>query len=91
LQKDADPVSLLKENGFLTAAMALREGAIPPDADVLKEADQLAVFLGTEGTGLPDAVIDSCDHQVMIPMAGGVDSLNVAAAGAVIFWELTKH
>ncbi|MCR5417528.1 MAG: RNA methyltransferase [Lachnospiraceae bacterium] len=90
LPKDADPVSLLKENGFETAAMALRDNSIPPDDAALGQAEKLAVFLGTEGTGLPDEVIEACDHKVMIPMAHGVDSLNVAAASAVIFWELAK-
>ncbi|MCR5283376.1 MAG: RNA methyltransferase [Lachnospiraceae bacterium] len=84
----ADLIEYLKSQGFACAAMALRDESLTPDAPVLKKADKLAVFLGTEGTGLPDEVIEGCDHCVMIPMYHGVDSLNVAAASAVIFWAL---
>ena len=56
----------------------------------LSEAEKLAVIMGTEGSGLSDEVIDASDHVVMIPMQHGVDSLNVAAASAVAFWELSK-
>ncbi len=83
-----DLAKALKEMGFETAAMALTEDTILPDDMRLKKAERLAVFLGTEGTGLPDEVIAACDHRVCIPMYHGVDSLNVAAASAVIFWEL---
>ena len=82
---------LLRKYGFATAAMALTENSITPDADVLKKEEKLAVFLGTEGDGLPKEIINTCDYRVMIPMMHGVDSLNVAAASAVIFWELAKH
>ena len=81
---------VLRKNGFATAVMALTENSITPDADVLKQAEKLAVFLGTEGDGLPKEIINTCDYRVMIPMMHGVDSLNVAAASAVIFWELAK-
>ncbi len=82
---------LLRKYGFASAAMALTENSITPDADVLKKEEKLAVFLGTEGDGLPKEIINACDYRVMIPMMHGVDSLNVAAASAVIFWELAKH
>ena len=83
------PVQLNKM-GFSTAAMALCENSITPDNARLKEEEKLAIFLGTEGEGLPKDVIAACDYQVMIPMKHGVDSLNVAAASAVIFWELAR-
>ena len=80
----------LRSLGFQTAAMALKEdsGCIE-DANRLA-AEKLAVNLETERDGLASATIDGCDHTVMIPMAHGVDSLNVAAASAVAFWELAK-
>ncbi len=81
----------LKELGFVTAAMALKENSISLADRRLKESEKLAVIMGTEGSGLSDAVIAECDHVVMIPMQHGVDSLNVAAASAVAFWELGKH
>ncbi|MBO4337381.1 MAG: RNA methyltransferase [Lachnospiraceae bacterium] len=85
-----DLAKVFKKLGFETAAMALTDDTIEPDNERLKSAERLAVFLGTEGTGLPSDVIDACDHRVCIPMYHGVDSLNVAAASAVIFWELSK-
>ncbi len=81
----------LKQSGFTTLAMALTENSISPDAEVLKDKDKLAVYLGTEGEGLPKSVIDASDYRIMIPMKHGVDSLNVASAGAVICWELVKR
>lgn len=81
---------LLKEQGFTNVAMALTDNSITPDDSSLKNIDRMAIFLGTEGTGLPKEVIDGCDIRVRIPMGNGVDSLNVAAASAVIFWELRK-
>ena len=81
----------LREMGFLTAAMALRDDTVPIDAPVLKEAKRLAVILGTEGDGLSSKTIRSCDYTVKIPMYHGVDSLNVAAASALAFWELGKR
>ena len=74
--------------GFQTAAMALSDRAIGIEDPVLKEADKLAIVLGTEGDGLAEETIARCDHTVCIPMSHGVDSLNVAAASAVAFWEL---
>ena len=78
----------LKEMGFQTAAMALSDKAISIDALQLKSAEKLAVVLGTEGDGLSANTIENCDYTVCIPMYHGVDSLNVAAASAVAFWEL---
>lgn len=80
-----------RELGFATAAMALRTDSVSLDCDRLKGEEKLAVILGTEGDGLADSVIDNADYTVMIPMRHGVDSLNVAAASAVAFWELTKQ
>jgi len=80
----------LRELGFTTAAMALRTNSTSVDSPVFQACDKLAVLLGTEGNGLCDETIDSCDYTVMIPMAHGVDSLNVAAASAIAFWELGK-
>ena len=74
--------------GFRTAAMALREDSLSIDDPRLKAEDKLAVVLGTEGDGLADATIAACDYTVRIPMFHGVDSLNVAAASAVAFWQL---
>jgi len=85
-----DTVFSLKKAGFATAAMALCENSITPDDERLKKEEKLAIFLGTEGDGLPKELINECDYQVMIPMMHGVDSLNVAAASAVMFWELAK-
>ncbi len=76
--------------GFATAAMALRNDARAPDDGALRATEKLAVVLGTEGDGLAPSTVESCDYTVRIPMARGVDSLNVAAASAVAFWELGK-
>lgn len=81
-------MSVLKRCGFRTAAMALSDDAIPLDDLALKAAQKLAIVLGTEGDGLKRETIAACDDTVKIPMAHGVDSLNVAAAAAVAFWEL---
>lgn len=78
----------LKELGFKTAAMALREDSAGIDDPQLNREEKLAIVLGTEGDGLAGDTIADCDYTVMIPMAHGVDSLNVAAAGAVAFWQL---
>lgn len=80
----------LQQWGFKTAALALTDDAIRPDAPQLKATERLALILGTEGDGLSRQVIQSADYIVCIPMANRVDSLNVAAASAVAFWELTK-
>lgn len=82
------PIGYLRELGFATAAMALRDDTISVDDPRLQKEDRLAVVLGTEGEGLTDAAIAQCDYTVKIPMYHGVDSLNVAAASAVAFWEL---
>ena len=78
----------LKGLGFKTAAMALREDSYSIDAPELRAVEKLAVVLGSEGDGLNDGTIADCDYTVKIPMYHGVDSLNVAAASAVAFWEL---
>lgn len=85
-----DPLKVLRRNGFLTAAMALTEKSIPLDDLRLKQADKLALVMGTEGDGLPHDIIAGTDYVVRIPMAHGVDSLNVAAAAAVAFWETRR-
>ena len=78
----------LKDLGYQTAAMALADDSISIDDPRLRVAEKLAVVLGTEGDGLKDTTIAACDYTVKIPMYHGVDSLNVAAASAVAFWEL---
>ncbi|MBO4659573.1 MAG: RNA methyltransferase [Prevotella sp.] len=74
--------------GFETAAMALTDESIPIDHPLLRTIPRLAIIMGTEGDGLPQQTITEADHVVRIPMRHGVDSLNVAAAAAVAFWEL---
>lgn len=80
----------LNELGFKTAAMALRNDNIDIDAPELKAVGHLAVIMGTEGEGLPQVSIDAADYVVRIPMHNNVDSLNVAAAASIVFWELKK-
>ena len=75
---------------FKTAAMALSDNSISLDNPILKAQDRLAIIMGTEGDGLPQETIDKADYTVRIPMQHDVDSLNVAAAAAVAFWELRK-
>lgn len=77
--------------GFKTVAMALAENSIPLDSPILASEPRLAIVMGTEGDGLPQEHIDAADYVVRIPMAHGVDSLNVAAASAVAFWQLGHH
>lgn len=79
---------LLHKQGFTCTALALRDDAQPLDSPTLKQCNRLALFLGTEGTGLTQKAIAACDTSVIIPMANEVDSLNVAAAAAIAFWEL---
>ncbi len=86
-----EPISSLRQFGFKTVAMALTDKSISLDSPLLKQADKLAIILGTEGDGLDSTTIDEADYTVRIPMAHGVDSLNVAAASAVAFWELRKR
>ena len=81
----------LHSMGFRTASMALRNDTIDIHDPELKQIDRLAVILGTEGEGLRTETIDSSDYTVKIPMYHGVDSLNVAAASAVAFWELGRR
>ena len=78
----------MKEMGFRTAAMALSENSVSIDNPKLMEEERLAIILGTEGDGLAAQTIADCDYTVKIPMSHGVDSLNVAAASAVAFWQL---
>jgi tRNA G18 (ribose-2'-O)-methylase SpoU len=84
-------LQLLQKLGFKTAAMALSDNSIPIDAPELAKEEKLAIILGTEGDGLATATIADCDYTVRIPMSHGVDSLNVAAASAVAFWQLGKQ
>jgi len=81
----------LRALGFKTAAMALRTDSVSVDDPALLAEEKLAVVLGTEGDGLANDTIAGCDYTVMIPMSHGVDSLNVAAASAVAFWQLGKR
>ena len=80
----------LKDNGFTTVAMALTDCSVPIDDPVLKDVERMAIVMGTEGDGLSDSVLRQADYVARIPMQRGVDSLNVAAAAAVAFWELGK-
>lgn len=81
----------LNRLGFVTAAMSLRDDSVSIEDARLRETERLAVVLGTEGDGLAADTIAGCDYRVKIPMFAGVDSLNVAAAGAVAFWELGRR
>lgn len=83
-------IEKIQSYGIKTVAMALTEDSTSIDNDEIRANEKLAVVLGTEGTGLPKDVISACDYRVMIPMYNGVDSLNVAAASAISFWELMK-
>ena len=83
-------MALLKKHGFQTVALALKEDSIHIDDPRLLQAKKLAVVLGTEGDGLADSTIAGCDYTAIIPMFHGVDSLNVAAASAVAFYQLGK-
>ncbi len=84
-------MALLREQGFKAAAFALRDDAISLSDPVLNTCEKLAMVFGTEGDGLAADTIASCDYSVKIPMSYGVDSLNVAAASAVAFWQLCEH
>ena len=81
----------LRDLGFRTAAMALREDSVSVDDPALMAEEKLAIVLGTEGDGLGNDTIAACDYTVRIPMSHGVDSLNVAAASAVAFWQLGRR
>ena len=84
-------MDVLHALGFKTAAMALSERSVSIDDEQLAKEPKLAIVLGTEGDGLAASTIASCDYTVKIPMSHGVDSLNVAAASAVAFWQLGKQ
>jgi len=81
-------IEALRSMGFTTIALALSDKAESIDSPTLQRHERIAIVMGTEGDGLPAQVIASCDHVAMIPMQKGVDSLNVAAAAAVAFWQL---
>ena len=85
-----DSYRQVKDCGFDVVAMALTDRSVSIDDPVLKQIKKMAIVLGTEGDGLSDSALHLADHVVRIPMQRGVDSLNVAAAAAVAFWELTK-
>ena len=84
----SEGIDLLHRSGYKTAAMALRHNTVDIDAPQLAEVDRLAIILGSEGPGLREKTITQSDFTIKIPMAAGVDSLNVAAASALAFWEL---
>ncbi len=84
----SDAVGFLKQKGFVTAALALKSDSIGIDDPILSSSQKLALFFGAEGDGLSSGTIDACDYTVKIPMHHGVDSLNVAAAAAITFWQL---
>ena len=81
-------MQILKQMGFKTAAMALSNNSVSIDHPQLMSEEKLAIILGSEGDGLAETTIADCDYTVKIPMSHGVDSLNVAAASAVAFWQL---
>ena len=83
-----DNYDILHDLGFKTAAMALTDNSVPIDDETVASEDRLAIIMGTEGDGLPQKTIEEANYVVRIPMAHGVDSLNVAAAAAVAFWQL---
>ena len=89
--KGSDYVSVLHKKGFAVVSMALKDNAISLADPVLKKQEKLAVIFGTESTGIKQETIDASDFVTIIPMHHGVDSLNVAAASAVTFWELCKE
>ena len=86
-----EPQATLNALGFKTVAMALTDKSVPIDDESLVAEPRLAVVMGTEGDGLPQQAIDNADYVARIPMCHGVDSLNVAAASAVAFWQLRKR
>lgn len=89
-EKEISYVTRLQNLGFKTVAFALRDDSISIDNPLLAQEEKLAVILGTEGEGLQDSTLALCDYTVKIPMSHEVDSLNVAAASAIAFWELGK-
>ena len=91
LKQWPEDISYLQSLGFKTAAMALSDDSVSIDDPILRQQEKLAIVLGTEGDGLAHSTIEDCDFTVKIPMYHGVDSLNVAAASAVAFWELRSR
>jgi tRNA G18 (ribose-2'-O)-methylase SpoU len=89
-REQASYVALLRGLGFKTVAMALTDRSVSIDDPNVCAEEKLAVILGAEGDGLTQETIDACDYTVKIPMSHGVDSLNVAAASAVAFWQLCR-
>ena len=83
-------ITEFREMGYKTAALALTDDSVGIDNPELMQEEKLAIILGTEGEGLMDRTIEMCDYTVKIPMSHDVDSLNVAAASAVAFWQLGK-
>lgn len=86
--KEQSGIQMLQELGFKTAAMALSDDSVSIDDERIRKEEKLAIVLGTEGDGLAPMMTAECDYTVRIPMSHGVDSLNVAAASAVAFWQL---
>lgn len=84
-------IEFLKAQGFKTVAMALTDNSVSIDDERIKKCEKLAIVLGSEGEGLTEDTIGACDFTVKIPMQNGVDSLNVAAASALAFWEIKKQ
>lgn len=94
IERTAWPVDIMSDlhrQGFKSVAMALKDDSLRLDDERIRREEKLAIVLGTEGDGLANDTIADCDYTVLIPMAHGVDSLNVAAASAVAFWELCKN
>lgn len=87
----SEGIDLLHQTGYQTAAMALRHNTVSIDDPKLDQVDKLSIILGSEGPGLREETIDESDFTIKIPMVAGVDSLNVAAASALAFWELGNH
>ena len=88
---DEDVFKEIKNLGFKTVAMALKDNSVSIKDSALAGEEKLAIIMGTEGDGLPDEIISDCDYTVKIPMYHGVDSLNVAAASAVAFYQLGNN
>lgn len=84
-----NPIHLLKSNGFTTVALTLQKDSISINDPILKDKEKIALALGTEGDGLSNTIISSCDYKAIIPMHHNVDSLNVGAAAAIAFWQVS--
>ncbi len=84
-------IPLLQSQGFKTLAMALTDHSVSLDKINISGNDKIAIVMGTEGDGLAHDTIVACDHSIQIPMANGVDSLNVASAAAIAFWEIARQ